>query len=362
MKPLFNSRYTSSFSFVAVLLLAEMTSRWLSPSLPIDPGKWPRVEIAQKLDQMRDMANKEERVEVLFVGSSMMAGGVDPVRFTEQSGLSSYNAAFAGPSMRTITPWTLDIVVPLLKPRFVVLGVQSRELSDNGPKNEVMYEKFVASPGYREAASNVALQIGGKLENLSEFLRNRRILREPSQLFAADSEEALATAAIRHEIGPRGRRNDAAGSYHNSRKFSQALLDKALIDYEVGGPELAALAKLETGLRRQGVELIIMNMPVTDDYWEAHEDPIGNRASYRSALEDVVDRAGIRLVDAEDAFPDAEEFRDPMHLDVAARISLADALAESWPELTDGAGGGFKVVCSAARACHLERSEWLASR
>lgn len=362
MGRLFNAKYTSTFSFVTVLLLAEMTSRWLSPSLPIDPGKWPRVEIAQKLEQMRELANNEEPVEVVFVGSSMMAGGVDPVTFSESSGVPSYNAAFAGPSMRTITPWTLDIVVPLLKPKVVVLGLQSRELSDNGPKNAVMYEKFIASPGYREAASNVALQIGGKLENFSDFLRNRRILREPSQLFAADSKEALAAAAIRHEIGPRGRRNDTAGEYHSTEKFSQALFDKALVDYEVGGPELAALKDLEAGLRKQGVELIIINMPVTPDYWAAHEDPIGNRAAYRTALADLIEETGVKLVEAEEAFADSEEFRDPMHLDVDARVSLAEALAEAWTEVTDGEGGGFEVVCSAAGTCDLQQAEWLASK
>ena len=362
MKNLLNARYTSTFTFVAVLLMAEMTSRLLSPSLPIDPGKWPRIEMAQKLDQMRQLANDEEKVDVLFVGSSMMAGGIDPVRFTEDSGLASYNAAFAGPSMRTITPWTLDIVVPLLEPEVVVVGLQSRELSDNGPKNEVMYEKFIASPGYREAASNIALQLGGKLENLSAFLKNRRILREPGQLFARDSKTALAEAAIRHEIGEQGRRNDEPGTYHSTEKFTRDLYEKTLIDFEIGGPELQALRELETGLSAKGIRLVIMNMPVTEDYWAAHEDPVGDRLEYRTALQELADSSEIQIIEAEDAFGDVEEFRDPMHLDVGARETLAGALAESWSEVMSGDELHFEVVCSETGSCAVEAQQWLASR
>src|SRR5687767_14708955 len=79
--------YVTLFSFTGVLVLVEALSRFVSPSLPVDPGKWPRIEIAQKLDQMRTYVNDGAEVDVVFAGSSMVAGGVDPVEFNQVTGL-----------------------------------------------------------------------------------------------------------------------------------------------------------------------------------------------------------------------------------------------------------------------------------
>src|SRR3954454_25119735 len=90
------------FSFAFVVVAIEVVARMMAPDLPVDPGEWPRVEIAQKLEQMRSYADEGKPVDVVFAGSSMMASGIDPVAFTGASGESSYNAGFAGPSARTI--------------------------------------------------------------------------------------------------------------------------------------------------------------------------------------------------------------------------------------------------------------------
>lgn len=333
----------SAMSFAAVLIAVELLARASAPTLPIDPGKWPRTEIAQKLDQMRTYANRGTEVQVIFAGSSLMAGGVDPAAFTRRSGISSYNAAFAGPSVRTVAVWVADIIEPLLSPDVVVLGVQSREVSDNGPKNERMYEVFLASPGYKQATSSLGSAIGG-LEDISYFLRYRLAFREPSVLFEADSPSALAEARVRHEIGPRGRRNDTPGTFHRRKGLMSSLYQRTLVDFSVGGPEMEALAQLHRELEARGVELILLNMPVTEHYWDAHEDPSGDRATYRRALHKFVEEKGVTLIDAEKAFGSNDPFRDPMHLDVPARKLLARALASDWRRIV-AKGGTFALAC-----------------
>jgi hypothetical protein len=347
------TKHVSTFSFAGVLLLTELAARLLAPSLPVEPGKWPRIEIAQKLDQMRSYVNEGKEIEVLFTGSSMMAGGVDPVAFTEASGRSGYNAAFAGPSMRTVTPWTLEIAEPLLNPDVVVVGIQSREFNDSGVKHQIMSEKFLTSPGYKETTSAVSSALVGPLEEVSYLLRYRRAFREPSLLFRSIGEESLAAARVRHVIGTRGRRNDEPGTYRAPERFLQDLYDKTLKDYEVGGPEYEALLDLHRGLAQRNIELILLNMPVTDDYWGAHADPEGDRQSYLDLIDDFVRETGATLIDAERSFPDNGSFRDPMHLDVEGRELLAEGLAEGWKGIVTK-GGSYTLRC--AYTCKLHRT------
>lgn len=364
MKASRSSGYVTACSFTAILVAVELASRMIAPSLPVDPGKWPRIEIASKLEQIRELANNDKKIEVLFAGSSMMAGGIDPVAFTEASGKTSYNAAFAGPSMRTITPWVLDVVEPLLRPDVVVLGIQSRELSDNGPKNQVMYEKFVKSPGYKQTKGTVASRLEGDLEQLSYFLRYRRALREPSRLFATDeaSQKALAEADLRQVIGPRGMRMEEPSDYKRPAKLIRGLYEKTLIDFAVGGSEYEALQALAAGLEDEGVELVLLNMPVTEDYWGAHGDPEGDRAAYHDLMDTFVAEMGVTLIDAEDGFPSSEPFRDPVHLDIEGRQAMAVALADAWDQITGGPGA-FALSCdgSAEPSCTLRPGDGLAA-
>lgn len=365
MKAKKRSGYVTACSFTAILVAVELASRMIAPSLPVDPGKWPRIEIASKLEQIRQLANSGKKVEVLFAGSSMMAGGIDPVAFTEASGKSSYNAAFAGPSMRTITPWVLDVVEPLLQPDVVVVGLQSRELSDNGPKNQVMYEKFIKSPGYKQTKGTVASRLEGGLEELSYFLRYRRALREPSQLFATDeaSQQALAEADVRQVIGARGMRLEEPTHYKKPAKLIRGLYEKTLVDFAVGGPEYEALEDLATGLEEEGVELVLLNMPVTEDYWGAHADPVGDRAAYHELMEEFVAETGVTLIDAEDGFPSSEPFRDPVHLDIEGRQAMAVALAESWDQIVRGRTSAFALSCNGAAdlSCSVQPGDGLAA-
>ncbi|HEV2755576.1 MAG TPA: hypothetical protein VG318_07340 [Actinomycetota bacterium] len=354
MSPRAKSRIGSSSAFFGVLLTVEMIARSIAPGLPVDPGKWPRIEIAQKLDQMRRYIGDGKDVDAVFVGSSMVADGVDPVAFNERADVTAYNAAFAGPSMRTITPWTLDIVDPLLQPEAVVLGIQSRELSDNGPKNKTMFQKFDSSPGYRETTSNIALRFAGMLERVSYFMRYRRAFREPSQLLEADGEAALRTAQVRLELGPFGQRIQKDVPYEDTEQFRTSLYEKMLYDFEVGGPEYEALQRLYEELRERDVRLILVNMPVTDAYWEAHRSPSA-REVYHRALERFLDGADVTFVDAEDAVA-VNAFRNPMHLDVRARKRLARALADSWDDLTGKEPARFTMDC-AERACRIEPAE-----
>lgn len=355
--------YVTFFSFTGVLVLVEALSRFVSPSLPVDPGKWPRIEIAQKLDQMRTYVNDSEEIDVVFAGSSMVAGGVDPVEFNEMTGLKGYNAAFAGSTMKTTALWVRDVVEPLMQPEVVVVGVQTRELSDTGSKNDIMNEKFESSPGYKESRSSVGSQLAGSLERLSYFLRYRRAFRTPSVLFEAEGKEALANTRVRQEIGPWGTRIVEPGEYRATDKFLAGLREKTFLDLEMGGEEYDSLVNLASELEERDVRLVVVSMAVTEDYWMTHEDPEGARDEYHRLLDRLVEDAGVTVVDAEDAFGTTGVFRDPVHLDVEGRSAFSELLARRWDRITDPKPSRFTVACDveASISCGLTPSDAIAS-
>jgi hypothetical protein len=336
----------STSSFLGVLLLAEAVSRMLAPGLPADPGKWPRVEIAQKLDQIRRYSEEGKQVEVLFAGSSMMASALEPVVFSRRSGSPAYNAGFAGPSTRTVARWVQDVVTPLLTPEVVVVGVQTREMNDTGAKNRNIYESFTNSPGYKQTTEAIA-NLEGSLERISYFLRYRRAFREPSRFLVAESaKDPFAGIDLRHEIGPRGKRMDSPGTFKVPRRFIRGLFNVNLKEFALGGVEFEALERLHENLEARGIQLIVLNMPVTAHYWAVHDRPRRDRTAYHRELNRFVRETGVTLVDAEDAFSTTTPFLNPMHLDVEGAKMFSAALAGSWDEILSSEGKAIDLRCS----------------
>ena len=294
---------------------------------------------------MRTYVNDREEIDVVVAGSSMVAGGFDPIEFNEVTGLNSYNAAFAGSTMKTTALWVRDVVEPLMQPEVVVVGVQTRELSDVGSKNDIMNEKFESSPGYKESTSSVGSQLAGSLERLSYFLRYRRAFRTPSVFFEADGKQALQNTRVRQEIGPWGTRVMEPGVYRATDKFLAGLRDKTFLDLEMGGEEYRSLVDLAGELEERDVELVVVSMAVTEDYWATHEDPEGAKEEYHRLLDRLVDESDVTVIDAENAFTTTEVFRDPVHLDVEGRAAFSEMLAERWDRIIAPEPSRFRVAC-----------------
>ena len=344
-----HSALGSVIGFVSVLVAAEVGARAIAPGLPVEPGKWPRAEMAQKLEQIRSYLDDDEDLDVIFAGSSMTADGIDPVTFSEISGVSSYNAGWSGASLRTITPWIVDIIQPLVEPEVVVVGLSSRELSDNSSQHARVHAKLLESPGYKEATSNIALELAGGLERLSYFLGYRRAFREPTQLLEG-SERIDAANDVKEDIGPFGRRNNEPRDYWIPKGFARMIRQKIFGEFSVGGREYEALAELARELEEEDVKLVVINMPVADYYVDIHR--ADQWAAYQEALTRAVEELGVTFVDAQDALP-TRAFRNPIHIDIDARDAFAEALAQSWDELIASEGETFSMECDGPRECAI---------
>jgi len=323
-------------SFLAVLVMAEVAARVWLPEIPPDAHTWPRAEIGQKLEQIDAYEERGEAIDVLFVGSSQMAAAINPQLFTEQTGLSSYNAAFAGPSMRTVGRWLLDVIEPKLSPDVVVLGIASRDSNDRSRKNRNVHSAFLNSPGYRQETASLASELEGWLEDLSVFMRYRRLMREPAT-FLDRTDDELPEQEVRMGIGDRGLRLQEPVDYRFTRKGQQSLSKGTLGNFETGGREYRAVVEMHDVLEERGVEMMLVNMPLTKDYLGAHEDVDAEMTSYRDFLADIVAATGVAFVDAEKAFETPKAFRDLLHLDLEGRDAFTEALAQSWDDIPDNA-------------------------
>ena len=356
MRRFARSGYATFFSFIFVLGLAEALTRMFAPSLPAEPGEWPRTEMAQKLDQMRNYDNEGRRFDAVFVGSSMTADGIDPNAFSKASGKEGYNSAFAGPSIRTIAPWAVDVADPLLHPKAVIVGVQSRELNDNGAKNIRMYQSFLTSPGFKQFHGTTG-QLERRLENLSDFLKYRRLFRKPNDLLHTGANP-FAGVHLRQQIGARGARIENNVDYRNTDVFSEHLYEETLTDFHVGGPEYDALVDLSKTLKAQGIKLIVMTMPVTPAYWQAHKHPVKDKEAFHHIIHKFATVTGTTMIDAENAFPDHLPFREPMHLDVEGAAALSTGLGKGWDQIMSAGPGWLHMRCSGGDSpvCNLSGS------
>lgn len=350
-----HSGFATVIAFVLVFALVESAVRTAHANLPVDPGKWPRIEIAQKLDRMdREISQQREVFDVVFVGSSVMAGGVDPVVFTRASGVSSFNAAWAGATARTSAAWVRNVVHPLAHPDVVVLGIQTGEMNDNGPKNQITYKKFVSAPGYKQTSRAMSARVTEWLEKLSYFVKFRLAFRTPTSVFNKD-KGALERAKVRKEIGERGKRVEKPITYKFRKKFEVNFYDKNLLNFQLGGKEYRSLVKLSKALERRGTKLILIGTPVTEDYYPIHDDPRGAKIEFRGTLRRFQRETGSTVIDAIDAFPTSSPFRDPVHLDIEGRKPFSEALAARWSELATTSGGWYRMSCkgSVSPSCEL---------
>lgn len=347
-----NEGIVTTTSFITVLLLAELGARAISGGVELT-GIWTSGEAAIKVEQMEQIADRGETVEVVIVGDSMAAAGIDPRRFTQSSGVTSYNAAWAGMPLRTTVPWTLDVVEPLLRPEVVIVGVQTRTLNDKTPSSDWRHRTFLASPGYKQAAAGLGGQAEGLIEHISHFMRYRRSYREPSKLLGSNAGRGRNQKASKKVIGEQGLRIEENVTFKPKLRWMQEGFGRELAEFSAGGIEFEALLTLHHDLSERGVRMIVMSMPITDVYEASHGDPEQAMAEYHLTLRRFSDQVDVTLIDAEDAFETNDPFRDPLHVDIEGRTAIADALGRAWKQILDADSAILAVDCDTALRCRM---------
>ncbi len=316
-----------------ILIIAfELALRATEDQLP-PLERWPTSQISAKMAQMEDLVSEGEQIDVVFVGSSVVEEGMDPVTFNSGSDRISYNAALGAASMRSLERFVVDVVLPLTNADTIVVGVTPRDLNDGGISQNDFFDRLSGSPGMLMARTprNALEWVENWLFRHVAIVRLRPLLRDPARLLAAavgtDDQPDLDSP----EPGPFGSDWTYDGEpYDNSAAWGQPWVARQVNSFSMGGPELEAMRRLLSELAEDEVNAVVVNMPVSDDFADYLPDPSRDMATFDRLLETTARESGAIYVDAQDLFS-TEDFRDPAHLKPDAAAELTALLDDAIP-------------------------------
>jgi hypothetical protein len=326
---------------VAVLVVAEVGTRALSPYLP-EPTLYTDDTTTVKVAQMDEL----DCVDVVFAGNSMTRDGLDPEVFAEAGAgdPAVYNAALDAATPALLNRWVLDEVDPRINPEAVVLGLSSFDLNDEASIGQTALDAYDAAPLTRN-------DLSGRLQK--PFLRTfdlfayRNDLRDPEALWDGvsrwrdgEQEPRLGPEGIEGLLGPDGQglsRRDL--QYTPSPVTDRFVTTELLNDFRLGGAQTEATRELLAGLDDRGVDTTVVVLPVTEDYVDRHP---GGEAQFEEFLElsrQLADDTGATFIDLHDLAPDDSWFADTHHLNATGSEGLSRELAERLgADVPNGAG------------------------
>lgn len=124
-----------ALGFLSTLLVVELGLHLATDEMP-GTSRWPLFETHIKSRQVVEL---EPEIDVLFIGSSITAAGIDPTRLERTTGLSSYNAGIPGATPVSQLSWLEHVVLPETRPSTVVVGLLPFPVGGDGePYNEVI--------------------------------------------------------------------------------------------------------------------------------------------------------------------------------------------------------------------------------
>ncbi len=312
-----------ALSLLLVVACAEVGARTLASRLPpID--HWNQREAAQMYDQMRALS-AAGGVDAVFVGSSVAHFGFEPAQFTRITGMSAYNAALPGSGAIAVEQWTRDFVLPMLKPKLVMIGLTSRDLNDNGPVQAEHLQSYLSSEGRRRALglATPGERIERFIEDRSALVRIRRYLRTPASVAKQlRGQDALVRIV---NLGAHGEARFPEADYAFSNDAQrQAWEREALQNFDMTR-SIASLKALITTLRSPGIDVVVVDMPVLEEiYVPFHANGRADMEAYRAALGTL----GAPIVRIDGArFSPQRHLVDSIHLNRAGARAFSRTLA-----------------------------------
>ncbi len=172
------------------------------------------------------------------------------------------------------------------------------------------------------------------LANWSYFVRLRDTLRRPNDLL-----DALKAGPDRnpYEINQRGL---SITNLHQELRLTPRHLEQnreVLADYQLGSVEVPALRRLVRRLRSDGIEVLIVNMPVLEEVFvPLHPRGAFDYQRYLAVLDELAREEGVAYLDATKETWGAESFADENHLNRRGSARLTDLVAKEVDRLASG--------------------------
>ncbi len=327
--PAEKSRLPRSVKIVAVvflvLLAAEALVRVRASALP-PPLKWATPDLDRKVTQIGALSARGG-ASVLFLGSSTVDAGVDPTLLDlDQTSLSAYNAGLRGGSIAMVSHWARAIAVPRLRPAVVILGIASRELAANDDEVAERERDYFEAPAVQHIVGKETALVRAErtLEDVSSIFKYRTWIRDPRYLRALigiGDAPSVTQTSIGDYLAPSGQFRFFLG-----RRYS---VESAATELRSGGRitdgQVDELARLLSYLRSRVDRVIVVNMPVTDDY--VATQPPGERKRFDDILKAETDKIAATYLDP-GIWPH-DDFADPYHVNESGSRRLTELLKQA---------------------------------
>lgn len=297
---------------VVVLLLAELGIRLVEDRLP-PPVEWYTPEYGIKEEQMAGLAERHDGASVVFIGSSVIDVSVDPsqVASPPEDGRPAYNAGLIGANLEMVDVWSEHVVEPALHPSVVVIGVSSRDVNRNGAGLESQTPGFYKLPAVRRllGTESAIQKVETEVSDLSRLFRYRTVLRRPLEaLFEYDSPDR--NLALNTDLGQELHLADIA--YQGGPNVEDFFRAEPLLAYTPSETQFGAVRRTIERLHAAGVRVILLDVPVTEQYVSLHPRGAEDYLGYEAGLNVLAAQTGAELVDTGTWLPPA--FSDPLHL------------------------------------------------
>lgn len=310
------------FSCAELVLRQPAVRAWLPRP---EPTLWHAENVQTKLDYLRTL-EAERGVDVLFLGNSTVLAGINPSVFdqTRQRGTqggAAFNGALEGLPAYGVLKFA-EIYTQYAHPQTIIYGITPQDINPNSPAVKDITDKIQRSILVQaEARTSLAGRLLQTLVEHSYFFRYRYVLHrllisggslpEPVKIYF-DRRGFVASKERLADVSPAAR-----GRYYN--------ID-GVLNYSAEGEQIEALRALLDWSQHHGIRLILVNMPLADDYYGNFHSP-ADYQHYRERITSLAAAYGVPFWDAEalegaSGFDDTS-FADFNHLntDGAARLS-----------------------------------------
>ena len=365
-----------------------------SPSQPIiaiddlvDQASFPTFNSQQMNEKLALYYQRLEQSgppDVVIVGSSRALRGVDPVALRKElatigyDNISVFNFGINGATAQVVDLVIRQVLEPHQLPQLIIWADGARAF--NSGRVDATYNAMAASPGYRDvvnrrsqaieatapdappAAGGILTPTGslpnsyaamdewlsGRVANLSAVYGDRDRLKSwfQQQLVAATPSPTPSTEEALDAAMPEGSTIDFDGFLALSVRFNPATYyqnfarvsgryDGDYDSFRLEGQQSEAFANLLSYTQAQGIPVVFINTPLTDEYLdderrEAEAEFLQHMLTLSTA------ESGFLFRDFAQLWPDRYDyFSDPSHLNRYGAYQVSSQLGQdpliSWP-------------------------------
>ena len=313
-----------------------------------EPLWWHDLATQRKELQMRRLARRG-RCDVVVIGTSMMLYGADPAAIGRRLGARCYNASIYRGVPRVTEAWLHDFVLPVLKPRLVVVSLSAVEANDFSPLVG-RYDEYKAARVFSPSRLRRA-QIA--LARRSYAVRFAPMAKMPKRLLG-HVVTALRTPSawrwhvpleIEGKIGPLGEALDMLDrSFKVMPRMGELVRGQVGPGYSNGGDQYAAWGRMPALCRSHGAAVVFAATPAPRSMFDTVFE--GGYDAYlreQARLVALADSTGTPVIDVTAGMDDEVYFADQVHCNRLGRDTfsarLADALVPYWSAVADDARG-----------------------